>query len=105
MTNDFVEAIPKKRREIIAGKYMVQYTFSAIASAATVPLMDAVGTGPAGTIGESFLSLFLHRPLILSRCNFGSPCWTSNLHYCQTGSVDAGMDRGETWRKIIDGSS
>ncbi|KAJ4337038.1 hypothetical protein N0V95_008454 [Ascochyta clinopodiicola] len=45
------EAVPKKRREIIAGKYMVQYTFSAISSAAAVPLIDAVGTGPAGTIG------------------------------------------------------
>jgi hypothetical protein len=47
-----VEAIPKKRREIIAGKYMVQYTFSAIASASAVPLIDAVGYGPAGTIGR-----------------------------------------------------
>ncbi|KAF3039495.1 hypothetical protein E8E12_002806 [Didymella heteroderae] len=45
------EAIPKKRREIITGKYMVQYTFSAIATASAVPLIEAVGTGPAGTIG------------------------------------------------------
>ncbi|KAF2631026.1 putative MFS transporter [Macroventuria anomochaeta] len=45
------EAIPKKRCEIIAGKYMVQYTFSAISSASAVPLIEAVGTGPAGTIG------------------------------------------------------
>jgi hypothetical protein len=46
-----VEVIPKKRREIIAGKYIVQYTFAAVASATAVPLIDAVGTGPAGTIG------------------------------------------------------
>ncbi|KAJ8117866.1 hypothetical protein OPT61_g1031 [Boeremia exigua] len=45
------EAIPKARREIISGKYMVQYTFSAISSATAVPLIEAVGTGPAGTIG------------------------------------------------------
>ncbi|KAF3052625.1 hypothetical protein E8E11_010814 [Didymella keratinophila] len=46
-----IEAIPKKRREIIAGKYMVQYSFSAISIASAVPLIEAVGTGPAGTIG------------------------------------------------------
>lgn len=50
-----VEAIPKKRREIIAGKYMVQYTFAAISSASAVPLIEAVGSGPAGTIGKASL--------------------------------------------------
>ncbi|KAL5433465.1 hypothetical protein PMIN07_011372 [Paraphaeosphaeria minitans] len=45
------EAIPKKRREVIAGKYLIQYTFSACASAGTVPLMEAIGIGPTATIG------------------------------------------------------
>jgi hypothetical protein len=33
------------------GKYLVQYTFSAFASAATVPLMEVIGIGPTATIG------------------------------------------------------
>ncbi|KAJ4349389.1 uncharacterized protein N0V89_008004 [Didymosphaeria variabile] len=45
------EAIPRKRREVIAGKYLVQYTFSAFASTCTVPLMEAIGIGPTATIG------------------------------------------------------
>ncbi|OAG00120.1 synaptic vesicle transporter [Paraphaeosphaeria sporulosa] len=45
------EAIPKKRQEVITGKYLIQYTFSACASAGTVPLIDAIGIGPTATIG------------------------------------------------------
>ncbi|KAL1794621.1 hypothetical protein ACET3X_006437 [Alternaria dauci] len=44
------EAFPKKRREVIAGKYLIQYTFSACASAGVVPLMEAIGIGPTATI-------------------------------------------------------
>lgn len=51
MLTDDAEAIPKKRREVIGGKYVVQYTFSACASAGSVSLMEAVGVGPAATIG------------------------------------------------------
>jgi hypothetical protein len=45
------EAFPKKRREVIAGKYLVQFTFSAFSSAGVVPLMEAIGIGPTATIG------------------------------------------------------
>ncbi|KAF2439353.1 synaptic vesicle transporter [Karstenula rhodostoma CBS 690.94] len=45
------EAIPRKRREVIAGKYLIQYTFSACSSAATVPLIETIGIGPTATIG------------------------------------------------------
>lgn len=45
------EVLPKQRPEIIAGKYLVQYTFSAGGSAGIVPLIDAIGVGPATTIG------------------------------------------------------
>ncbi|KAF2129405.1 putative MFS transporter [Dothidotthia symphoricarpi CBS 119687] len=45
------EAIPKKRGEVIAGKYIVQYTFAALATSQSIPLMQAVGVGPASTIG------------------------------------------------------
>lgn len=53
MTDSAIEAIPKKRREVIAGKYIVQYSFSAIAIASAVPLIEGVGTGLAGTLGMS----------------------------------------------------
>jgi hypothetical protein len=56
-----IEAIPKKRREVIAGKYLVQYTFSACSSASAVPLMEAIGIGPSSTISKSqrFLRVIL----------------------------------------------
>jgi hypothetical protein len=49
--DDYTEAIPRKRQEVIVGKYLVQYTFSAFASAGTVPLMEVIGIGPTATIG------------------------------------------------------
>lgn len=47
------EALPKKRREVIAGKYAVQYVFGACACAGAGPLIKAIGVGSACTIGES----------------------------------------------------
>ncbi|PSN60172.1 putative MFS transporter [Corynespora cassiicola Philippines] len=58
------EADPKKRRETIAGKYLVQYLFSACASAGAVPLIEVIGVGPATTIGTHFLALVLEIKLI-----------------------------------------
>lgn len=47
------EVVPPRRRDIIASKYLVQYTFSATASAVAVLLMDAMGLGPACTLSKS----------------------------------------------------
>ncbi|KAF7595111.1 hypothetical protein BBP40_007315 [Aspergillus hancockii] len=44
------EAIPHKRSEVIAGKYIVQYIFSAGSSALVVPVIDAIGVGWTFTI-------------------------------------------------------
>ncbi|KAH7029107.1 major facilitator superfamily domain-containing protein [Microdochium trichocladiopsis] len=44
------EALPRRRSEVIASKYLVQYGTSAVGSAVVVPLIDAVGMGPATTI-------------------------------------------------------
>ena len=46
------ETMPQRRRDVIASKYLVQYTFSAAASAAAAPLMDALGFGPACTLSK-----------------------------------------------------
>lgn len=46
------EVIPSRRRDVIASKYMIQYTFSAIASGVAVRLIDAIGLGPACTISR-----------------------------------------------------
>lgn len=45
-----VEAIPSKRSEVIAGKYIVQYIFAAASTAAVQPLLDAIGSGWTFTI-------------------------------------------------------
>lgn len=46
----FVEAIPHKRSEVMSGKYVIQYMFSAGSSAAVVPLINAIGVGWTFTI-------------------------------------------------------
>ncbi|OJJ30637.1 hypothetical protein ASPWEDRAFT_121132 [Aspergillus wentii DTO 134E9] len=50
-----VEALPHKRGEVIAGKYIVQYMCSAGSSAAVVPMIDAIGVGLAFTICKLFI--------------------------------------------------
>jgi hypothetical protein len=47
-----LEAIPKNRREVITGKYVIQYIFGASACAATDPLITRIHVGPACTIGR-----------------------------------------------------
>lgn len=42
--------MPLSRQEAIASKYIVQYTFSALATAFAVPLADVVGVGIQCTI-------------------------------------------------------
>lgn len=51
------EAIPAKRSEVIAGKYIVQYIFAAASTAAVQPLLNAIGAGWTFTICTPFLSL------------------------------------------------
>ncbi|KAF2015283.1 MFS general substrate transporter [Aaosphaeria arxii CBS 175.79] len=44
------EAIPKRRREVMVGKYLLQYIAGACATSGAVPLMEAVGVGWSSTI-------------------------------------------------------
>ncbi|KAK4622138.1 MFS-type transporter ppsE [Fulvia fulva] len=44
------EVMPKRRSDAIASKYVVQYTFSALATATCVPMIDAIGVGWQSTI-------------------------------------------------------
>lgn len=91
MTDRLVEARPKARREVIAGKYLVQYSFSAISCASTVPLIETIGTGPAGTIGTLNDCFFPLAFLIIIRCGFGSTRWAANICCCKARTVDAGV--------------
>jgi MFS family permease len=45
------EVMPHARQQAIASKYVVQYAFSAAASGATIPLVNAVGVGWQCTVG------------------------------------------------------
>lgn len=47
--------MPLNLQEAIASKYIVQYTFSAIATAFAVPLADAVGVGIQSTVSVIFV--------------------------------------------------
>jgi hypothetical protein len=61
----YVEALPSHRAEVIAGKYIIQYIFSAGASALVVPLVDKIGVGWTFTI-----------------CMFPPLRWMQNLNGC-----------------------
>ncbi|KAL2846770.1 major facilitator superfamily domain-containing protein [Aspergillus pseudodeflectus] len=50
------EALPSRRSEVISGKYIIQYTFSAGASALVVPVIDDIGVGWTFTI-SAFMTL------------------------------------------------
>ncbi|KAL3467399.1 major facilitator superfamily domain-containing protein [Aspergillus heterothallicus] len=50
------EALPSRRSEVISGKYIIQYIFSAGASALVVPIIDAIGVGWTFTI-SAFMTL------------------------------------------------
>lgn len=44
------EVMPHVRSEVISGKYLVQYIFAAMATAAVQPLISAIGVGWTFTI-------------------------------------------------------
>jgi hypothetical protein len=46
--------MPHVRSEVISGKYVVQYTFAAIAMAVVEPLIGAIGVGWTFTICEFY---------------------------------------------------
>ncbi|BCS30226.1 putative MFS transporter [Aspergillus puulaauensis] len=48
------EALPSHRAEVISGKYIIQYIFSAGASALVVPLINKIGVGWTFTISAFF---------------------------------------------------
>lgn len=54
------EVMPHLRSEVISGKYVVQYSFAAAATAAVDPLTHSIGVGWTFTICElpSYLFLF-----------------------------------------------
>lgn len=49
------EVLPRRRAAVIASKYLVQYSCSAAASAASVPMIEAVGVGVTSTVGVGFV--------------------------------------------------
>ncbi|KAI9168013.1 putative mfs protein [Paramyrothecium foliicola] len=49
------EVMPRKRAQVIASKYLFQYSLSAVGSGVMVPLIDAIGIGPAQTLGVAFV--------------------------------------------------
>ncbi|ORY64839.1 major facilitator superfamily domain-containing protein [Pseudomassariella vexata] len=84
------EVLPKRRTEVIAGKYLVQYTSAAIGSASIVPLIDAIGVGPATTIGVVFA--LSGGVLVLATARYGLRMqqWIERRHrFLVTGQVTA----------------
>lgn len=47
-----VEVLPHRRSEVIGGKYIIQYMFSAGSSAVIVPAINKIGVGWAFSIGK-----------------------------------------------------
>ncbi|KAF2189096.1 MFS general substrate transporter [Zopfia rhizophila CBS 207.26] len=69
------EVLPQKRTEVIAGKYCVQYIFSACSSAASVPLADLIGAGPASIIGTVFILVGGSLTLLVAKRGLAMQHW------------------------------
>ncbi|KAL4917520.1 major facilitator superfamily domain-containing protein [Aspergillus aurantiobrunneus] len=69
------EAIPSHRAEVISGKYIIQYIFSAGASALVVPLIDKIGVGWTFTISAAFTLTGAVLVLIIARCGIDMQRW------------------------------
>lgn len=52
-----LEVIPARRQDAIATKYLIQYTLSAAACGATVPIIDSIGPGLLSVISVAFVYL------------------------------------------------
>jgi hypothetical protein len=46
-----VEAIPEQQKEVVGGKYFIQFSFTALSTATAIPIIEAIGIGHASTIG------------------------------------------------------
>ncbi|KAL3435621.1 major facilitator superfamily domain-containing protein [Aspergillus tetrazonus] len=69
------EALPSHRAEVIAGKYIIQYLFSAGASALVVPLIDKIGVGWTFTISAFFTLTGAVLVLIIARWGIDMQRW------------------------------
>ncbi|KAL4927007.1 putative MFS transporter [Aspergillus undulatus] len=69
------EALPKYRQEVISGKYIIQYIFSAGASALVVPLIDKIGVGWTFTISACFTLTGAVLVLIIARFGIDMQHW------------------------------
>ncbi|KAL4874102.1 hypothetical protein BDV12DRAFT_191965 [Aspergillus spectabilis] len=69
------EALPSHRSEVISGKYIIQYIFSAGASALVVPLVDEIGVGWTFTISAFFTLTGGVFVVIISRYGINMQRW------------------------------
>lgn len=46
------EVLPKQRTEVVASKYVIQYSLSSIGCGVIINMIDAIGVGPAQTLGK-----------------------------------------------------
>lgn len=87
--------LPRQRNEVIAGKYLVQYTFAAIGSASIVPLIDAIGMGLASTIGKCSPPIFAEITICTDlqlRRHLRHNCWPPYLVDSKKWVDDAVVD-------------
>ncbi|EON61091.1 hypothetical protein W97_00302 [Coniosporium apollinis CBS 100218] len=93
------EVLPRKRTEVITGKYCIQYTFGACASAASVPLIDAIGIGPASMIGVVFVLAGGALTLLTAKHGMAMQDWMDERSKRQAGSQRPRFHK--TWPKAL----
>ncbi|KAL4896219.1 putative MFS transporter [Aspergillus ambiguus] len=69
------EALPHKRGEVIAGKYIIQYIFSAGSSALVLPIINRIGVGWTFTICVFFSLLGGALVLVITRWGVDMQRW------------------------------
>ncbi|PYH87929.1 MFS general substrate transporter, partial [Aspergillus ellipticus CBS 707.79] len=82
------EAIPHRRSEVISGKYIIQYLFSAGSSAAVDPLISAIGVGWTFTICVFFSIIGGVLVIIITRKGIDMQRWVERkLHVEEKGGI------------------
>ena len=53
----FVDVIPSRSAEVLAGNYLVRYIFGATGTAVVLPAVNSIGIGAFSTISAGFMTV------------------------------------------------
>ncbi|KFA76168.1 hypothetical protein S40288_04116 [Stachybotrys chartarum IBT 40288] len=80
------EVLPKQRTEVVASKYVIQYSMSSIGCGVIISMIDAIGVGPAQTLGSLLVVLAGFFIWIIAKHGLRIQRWHEKKNPQSTGS-------------------